>query len=140
FIPAASYFYKRLTLAVVGPGVVWAAVVLAATARAWKPRWAIVVAPLAFALLVVVGNLVSLTFLEEPDRLNAYIAVERLRAMTFTPDTRFYCTPNDQLTLTFLSGLPVQSIAPVRKSFLDTYPGPMLIIDSSKPYGEVNEG
>jgi 4-amino-4-deoxy-L-arabinose transferase-like glycosyltransferase len=139
FIPAASYFYKRLTLAVVGPGVVWAAVVLAATARAWKPRWAVIVAPLAFAVLVIAGNLVSLTFLEVPDRLEAFNAIERLRATAFPADTKFYSTPNDQLTLTFLTGLPVQSIAPVRKSFLDSYPGPMLIIDSSKPYGEVNE-
>ena len=29
----------------------------------------------------------------------------------------------------------MQSVAPVRKSFIDAYPGPMLIIDSTRPNG-----
>ena len=56
-----------------------------------------------------------------------------LRTLRIEPDTKIYCTPNDQLTLTYLSGLPVQSIAPVRRTFLNTYPGPVLIIDSAVP-------
>jgi hypothetical protein len=134
-IPAASYFYKRLTLAVMGPGVVWGAVVASATARAWRPGWSALVAPAAFALAVAAGNMADLWFFEKPDPLDAYVAVDRLRQTNLAPDTKIYCTPNDQLSLTFLAGLPVQSVAPVRKCFFDTYPGPMLIIDSTRPYG-----
>jgi hypothetical protein len=47
------------------------------------------------------------------------------------PDTgtRFYSTPNDQLVLTYYSGIPVQSIAPVRKEFFDSYPSPIILFD-----------
>ena len=134
-IPAASYFYKRLTLAVMGPGVVWGAVVAAATARAWRPGWSVVVAPAAFALVVAAGNMANFWFFERPDPMDAYVAIDRLRQMNLAQGTKIYCTPNDQLSLTFLSGLPVQSVAPVRKDFIDRYPGPVLLIDSTRPYG-----
>jgi len=46
------------------------------------------------------------------------------------PGTRVYSTPSDQLILTYYSGLPVQSIAPVRKSFLDESGSDLIIIDT----------
>ena len=134
-IPAASYFYKRLTLPVMGPGVVWGAVVIAAAARAWTPKWSALIAPTSFALAVAAGSMAHFWFFERPDPVDAYVAIDRLRTLQLAPDTKIYCTPNDQLTLTFLTGLPVQSVAPVRKSFLDNYPGPVLIIDSTRPHG-----
>jgi hypothetical protein len=134
-IPGASYFYKRLTLPVMGVGIVWAAIVIAAAARAWKPKWSVLVAPAVFALAVATGNMAHLWFFERPDPLDAYVAIDRLRTVPLTPDTKIYCTPNDQLALTFLAGLPVQSVAPLRKSFLDGYAGPVLMIDSTRPHG-----
>jgi hypothetical protein len=45
------------------------------------------------------------------------------------PDARLFATPSDQLVLTFYTGLPVQSTAPVRKSFFDTYPKRILVVE-----------
>src|SRR4030095_10811465 len=61
-IPAASYFYKRLTLAVMGPGVVWGAIMFASLARAWRPRWSTVTAPLMFGAAVTLGFMSHLWF------------------------------------------------------------------------------
>jgi hypothetical protein len=44
-----------------------------------------------------------------------------LQRAEFRPGTKFYTTPNDHLPLTFYTGLPFQSIASVRKEFLDAY-------------------
>jgi MFS family permease len=132
-IPAASYFYKRLTLAVMGPGVLWGALVIAAAARAWLAKGSVIVAPLAFLAIVTVGNMAHLWFLEAPDRTETYEFIDHLRTVKIEPGTKLYCTPNHQLALTYLAGLPVQSVAPVRKSFFDSYPGPMLIVDSAPP-------
>jgi hypothetical protein len=51
-----------------------------------------------------------------------------LQAMNLQKDTRLYASPNDHLILTFYTGLPIQSIAPVRKSFLDEYHGDVVYI------------
>src|SRR5271165_610977 len=52
----------------------------------------------------------------------------RLRAMNLQKDTRFYASPGDNLVLSFYMGLPIQSIAPVRKKFLDSYPGDVVLV------------
>jgi hypothetical protein len=132
-IPAASYFYKRMTLPMMGPGVVWGSILFAAAARSlWRDK-AQVLAPVLFVATITAGNMAHLWFLERPDAAEAYATIERLRAETFAPDTKLYCTPNQQLALTFMAGLPVQSVAPIRKSFLDTYRGPIVLIDSAPP-------
>jgi hypothetical protein len=61
-----------------------------------------------------------------------------LAAMNLQPDTRIYASPNDQLVLSFYTGLPIQSIAPVRKSFLDSYPGDVVVVQRGifDPYVE----
>jgi hypothetical protein len=61
-----------------------------------------------------------------------------LTAMNLQADTRIYASPNDQLVLSFYTGLPIQSIAPVRKSFLDRYPGDIVIVQRGifDPYVE----
>lgn len=55
--------------------------------------------------------------------------VEALRAHPFRPDTRIYSLPYQHFCLTFYTGLPVQSIAPVRRSFLDEHAGELLILE-----------
>jgi hypothetical protein len=55
--------------------------------------------------------------------------VEAFRHLDVEAGTRIYALPFENLALTFAAGLPVQSIAPVRKSFLDDYAGRILIID-----------
>ena len=46
----------------------------------------------------------------------------------FHPATRFYASPNFHLTFTYYTGLPVQSLAPIRKSYLEHYPGPLVFL------------
>jgi hypothetical protein len=75
-----------------------------------------------------------LWFLEERFPTEAYDMIARLRTMRLEPDTKLYCTPNHQLALTYMTGLPVQSVAPVRKQFIDQYAGPIVLIDSTEPY------
>jgi hypothetical protein len=59
------------------------------------------------------------------------IIFESLDALRLDRAARLYAAPNEHLILTFYSGLPVQSMAPVRKSFLDSYPGDIVYIDTS---------
>jgi hypothetical protein len=115
-----------------GPGIVWAAILFAAAARAVSRRYSALLAPAAFVLTITLGNMSHLWFLERPDFTDAYELIDHLRAGgPLAGDTKLYCTPNDQLSLAYLCGLPVQSVAPVRKRFFDTYPGPILLIDSA---------
>jgi hypothetical protein len=51
-----------------------------------------------------------------------------LQTMNFQKDTRLYASPNDHLVLSLYMGLPFQSIAPVRKNFLDRYSGDVVIV------------
>jgi hypothetical protein len=55
---------------------------------------------------------------------------EDLRQLDLQPGTRIYAAPNYHLILSFYTGMPVQSIAPIRKSFLNHYLGAILIIDA----------
>jgi hypothetical protein len=55
--------------------------------------------------------------------------LQALGAMDFTADTKLYATPNEHLTITYYTGLPVQSVAPVRRGFLENYPGPVVYIE-----------
>jgi hypothetical protein len=56
---------------------------------------------------------------------------DQLDAMHLQAAARVYASPNNHLIFAFYSGLPVQSIGPVRKSFLDTYRGDVVFIDTN---------
>jgi hypothetical protein len=60
--------------------------------------------------------------------------MECLRRLDIRPGTRIYATPSHHLLLTFYTGLPVQNVAPVRKSFLDHYEGELLILEAGPRY------
>ncbi|HEX8524630.1 MAG TPA: glycosyltransferase family 39 protein [Tepidisphaeraceae bacterium] len=137
-IPAASYFYKRLTLAVLGPGVLFGAIFFAAVMRSFRARTHVAAPAVVFLVLIAIsGQSYLSSYFDKPDKHDAWTAVEHLRLMKMEAGTKVYCTPNDQLTLTFLTGLPVQSVAPVRKSFLDEYPGPVVVIESATPFQDL---
>jgi hypothetical protein len=55
---------------------------------------------------------------------------------TLEPGTKIYAWPHENLLLTYVSGLPVQSVAPVRKAFLDQYPGDVLFVETGTAYVE----
>jgi hypothetical protein len=57
--------------------------------------------------------------------------LNQLGAMPMDRTTKLYAAPSDHLILSFYSGLPVQDITPVRKSYLDSYRGDIVYIDRS---------
>ena len=55
--------------------------------------------------------------------------VKYLGAMPMAPGTRLYGDTGTALPLAFYSGLPVQNVMPVRRAFLDGYPGDIVIVE-----------
>jgi uncharacterized membrane protein len=128
-IPAASLFFQRLYLGAIGPGIVFGAMLFAGVGRSMGKRIGV---PLAMAAFVLFGVLQTYTIYTwnrhrgQRDRMAWF--VNDIRNWDLKPGTRIYSTPNDHLTLTFYTGIPVQSIAPVRKSFLDNYPNDVVLV------------
>ena len=135
-IPAASYFSGRLWLMLAAPCTLLLALVLGGLAEVVAPRLAVVLAPAAaVALMAAIDQFPPRcsTMFATPGPLMAL--VDHLRASGLEEGTRIYSTPNDHLSLAYFTGLPVQSIAPVRESFLEAYPGPVVIIDRQVEFG-----
>jgi hypothetical protein len=150
-IPAASYFPRRLTMSIFGPGVLLVALLLGTAAdllgrglaaglarlrggglRRVPVQWLVLSVTTAAVLL----HLMYMRRLPADIRFpegggSAPAAVRVMSKMWLTPETKLYATPNDHLPITFYGGVPVQSIAPVRKSFLDSYPHPVVIVQAS---------
>lgn len=134
FIPSASYFYRRMTLTVMGPGLLFMAMLFTAAGRTVVGRrWSgLVGAALFIAALGAFGKVRWRPEPGFPELAPTWEVVEHLRARPIPPGTKVYATPNDHLTLTFYTGMPVGAVAPVRKSFLDTYPGRVLILEAPR--------
>jgi hypothetical protein len=132
-MPAASVDKGRLNLSYWGPALIGASVVCAATARVISVRASTLAAPaIALLLFIVTGHLSA--FRAHRDRgsdwtTNARV-IDQLGAMQLQQDTRIYAAPNSHLIWTVYTGLPVQSIAPVRRQFLNSYQGEIVYIDS----------
>lgn len=130
-VPAVSYFHGRLVLTIFVPGMLFAAALCAALARTISARLSSCVASGLFVLLLVLSGQAS--FLPQTGAASAasvFEVTEHLRNREIRPGTRLYATPNDHLILTFYTGIPIQSVAPVRKSFLDQYEGEILIVEA----------
>jgi hypothetical protein len=131
-MPAASFDKSRFHLAYWGPMFLLSAIICASLARAITPRFSWIAAPgLMLAAFFATGHALDFTpsyyrqtWARDTEILN------RLDAMRLDSSTRLYASPNDHLILTFYSGLPIQSIAPVRKSFLDSYPDEIVYVDT----------
>jgi hypothetical protein len=142
-IPAASYYYMRLILGLIPAGIVLASIVLAGFSRVLVPGRSV------WAGAALVAIFFSFWGRAEPAgrgktpplQYGSYEMVETLRDLTFQPGTRIYATPNEHLTLTFYTGMPIQSVAPVRASFLDSLEGELVILECVGRYGgrEVEE-
>lgn len=132
FMPAASFFVERLNLSYWGPTLLLGSISAAVLSRMVSRRYSIVLAPaIAFLLLGITGH--DLRAEPSPDhdaswRSLAGIA-DYLNHQSFPPRTRLYASPNQHLILTFYMGLPFQSVAPVRKSFLDSYAGEIVYVE-----------
>jgi len=129
-IPAASLFFQRLYLGAVGPGIILGAILFVGTGRAIGGRLAVSLACIAFVAFAYVNTKAGYWWerhLVDEQRLADLM--DNLNRLPLLPGTRVYATPNDHLTITFYTGIPVQSIAPIRKSFLDSYSGDIVLVD-----------
>jgi len=129
-IPAASLFFQRLYLGAVGPGIIFGAMLFAGFGRAIGGRVAVSVACVGFVIFAYANTRAGYWWQRNKvgqARLGELVA--DMRNWQTKPGTRIYASPNDHLTLTFYTGIPIQSIAPVRKSFLDSYAGDVIFID-----------
>lgn len=129
-VPAASCSMARLThVVLVGP-MLLGAVTLAGLARALRPERASALAAGAMlAALALHGDLARRERANPYETRAAFELIEHLRGLELAADTRLYSLPYQHFCLAFTTGLPVQSIAPVRSSFLDRYPGELLILE-----------
>lgn len=133
-VPAASYFENRLTLMLLVPYIFLLALFIADVSSAIPKLSPVMVSlVLAFLSLVVIHRVYRPTTLS-PDFDNAGIPsiVSTLQTQHYGPDTRFYATPNEHLVNTYYTGLPIQSIAPVRSTFLNEYPGTIVFLEKHR--------
>jgi len=133
-IPAASFFSSRITLALVWSGVLFGAILFATIARLVLPKYSVVLAPALYLGFVWFCGSVVNPFTPAGKVTNFSYLMDWMRWQDFKPGTRFYATPNEHLPLTFYTGIGVQSVAPVRKAFLDTYPGDVVVVEMSGWY------
>jgi hypothetical protein len=54
---------------------------------------------------------------------------ELLNGLQLRPDARVYASPSSNNVLMFYARKPIQSLAPVRRSFLESYPGEIVYIE-----------
>jgi hypothetical protein len=135
WMPAASYFYGRLALTIMGPGLLFGAMLFAAAARTITPRFTPLLASGLFLLpLIQFGQADFWRPAQPPGTITTYDVIDQLRQLDIQPGTRIYATPNHHLILLFYTGMPVQSVAPVRKSFLDQYDDELLILEAGPCY------
>ncbi|HXK58370.1 MAG TPA: glycosyltransferase family 39 protein [Acidobacteriota bacterium] len=135
-MPAASYFYLRLVLGLVAPGVLLTAALFSALGQLSSRRRPIVVCiALVIAYLAGWERAYALRLsTRDLARSDVVEGIDFLRQIELRPGTRIYATPSANLILTFYSGVPIQTIAPIRKSFLENYPGDIVIIEAFRRY------
>lgn len=135
-MPAASFFLDRLSITVMTPALLMLSVWIAAMMRLLVPSRAALMSGLAgLGFALAAGSNVWTPFAHAVplEWVTVRAALREIAARQGESGVRFYATPNDHLTLTYYSGVPVQSIAAVRNSFLDTYPGRIVVLDSRPP-------
>jgi uncharacterized membrane protein len=133
FVPAASFDSGRLNLSYWGPLFLLASVTAAAITRVLVPRYSVFFAPVLLSIFfMAMGRKLNFheTFAGGSWKADGAV-LDYLKARSLDRTTRLYAAPNDHLILSFYSGLPVQDITPVRKSYLDSYPGTIIYIDRS---------
>ena len=131
-MPAASLFLARFAMMLLIPVILLISMIVCCLGEVVKPKrpeYAAFVGALAFlAVSNVVHPFPSATKVtRENNDLDS--AIDYLRDANLSASTLIFATPNDHLVLTFYTGMPIQSIAPVRKDFLDSYPGPVLLLE-----------
>jgi hypothetical protein len=132
-MPAASFTPSRLNLSYWGPAMLFIPIMFAAVIGALAPRATLVLTPVACLLLLVPAGPNRPDVDTRRDWQNLEQVVTELMSEPLRNGTKLYGIPNDHLVLAFYTGLPFQSIAPVRKRFLDQYPGDVIFVDTMAP-------
>jgi hypothetical protein len=130
-IPLISYFPARMSMVLLVPKLLFVAIWVSAITREWIRPKARLVAPLAaLALLIAYDRTAHVAkFFDRTARAFPVEIANYFDSTDFAETSRLYCEPNLQLTLQYLLGLPAQSIAAVRKEFLDNYPGEIVFLE-----------
>lgn len=137
-IPAASLWITRAYLGALGPGIVLGAILFAGIGRVIGKRYSIPIGCALFCAFILANTRATYTWQREGTKSNRIAdLIARMRMWELRPGTRVYCTPSDQLTLTFYTGVPVQSVAAVRKSWFDTFPNDIVVIESFNRFAPV---
>jgi hypothetical protein len=135
WMPAASYFYGRLALTIMGPGILFGAMLFAAVARMIAPAWAPWLASGLFLLpLIQFGQADFWRPAQPPGTITTYDVFDDFRRLEMPSGTKLYATPNHHLVVAFYTGLPCQSVAPVRRSFLNQYAKDVWILEAGPCY------
>jgi hypothetical protein len=136
-MPAASYFVTRLKLVTAVPGLLVCALGLSAACRAARPQWTLLPVVAMAGFLVISGQVPPRINASTDDDRNLTNLVDLVRSWTLSPSTHLFSSPNDHLTLTYYTGRPVQSIAPVRKAWLDD-PTHEVVIVAGERFGPLD--
>jgi len=155
FMPAVSFTASRLNYSYWGPLFLLFVAVAVAIVRVVLPgRSNKVVAVLAAGLMMTMHVAVHLPFENNLDSEDPTPMLGQFRhtpgegtwdkfaeifhqidTMHLDAESRIYAAPNPNLVLMFYSGLPIQDITPVRKAFLDDYPGEIIYLDTNTTTG-----
>lgn len=128
-MPIASFFRDRIKLMCLIPALLLVALTCRILISYFKPRHRLIAGVTLVAGFILLSNSIRRLPFAECDWRSLSTLIAYLQKTDFPPDTRVYASPNEQLVLTFYTGMPVQSIAPVRKSWLDRYPGHLMFIE-----------
>lgn len=131
-VPAASHFHSRLTLVLLVPAILFGAMLFAAGARIILRHHSSTLGPALFILVLLPAGRTMFWLPPGDDEPQAlYAVIDRLRALDLRPGTRLYTESSENLVMRFYTGMPFQNVMPVRKGFLDSYDGELLILESS---------
>jgi hypothetical protein len=141
-IPAPSFIVGRLSLVLLPATLLIVAMIFCSVAAIVSKRNAPFLATIGAVAFILISNwrhphnlrLATLGLTEADDILPPThlvdTAVEYLRTMPINGATRLFASPDMQFVLTFYTGMLVQSIVPVRKQYLDDYPGDIILFSS----------
>jgi hypothetical protein len=117
--------------------VLLAALLLDVNARVLSPRNPGIV----LTVIVVAGLTVSWkSWFPQPRShpRDFFELVDYLRSQNLQSGTRIYSLPVDHFGLMFYTGMPIQSVAPLRKEFLDSYKDDILILERAADYRTIS--
>lgn len=135
-IPAASYFDRGIAQVVSIPGLLLVSIALAALFRGAIARPSLWLPAVSMAVLLLFTGRISMGRSEKDSvAVQDWRELDRtIRTWNLSPGTRIYCSPNNHFLPMYYLGLPVQSVAPVRKTFLERFDKDLVIIEKTKRY------